>query len=149
MNINSTSNSLIIGTYNKDQQEDYMNIAKQGEENYKTQKFVKFKPRNSTMNACNLLKGEENKLKTMLFSLLKNEETKIIKDEKSLIIPNNKLSSSNLLSSVENKKQIKKSVNKNYKQLKKKPKNLGNFTSKNINSNKCLTSKRYKKNFQF
>ena len=108
-NIN-TLNSLIIDNYKNNQKEDYTNIAKQSEVNLKTKKFVKFKPRNSMMNiiSSNQLKGEENKLKNMLFSILRNEETKAVKGRKSVIIPNkNKLFNKNLISSIKEENQVK------------------------------------------
>ena len=153
MSKNKAANSLIIDDYKNDQKEDYMNIAKHNEENFETKQFEKFKPRNAKMDSNNLLKGEENKLKKLLFSILKNEENKTIKTGKFLNNYNDKSSNTNSISSIENVNQLKKPINKNYKQFKKNSKSLklktlhkikkpklkilydNNFTSKNINSN--------------
>ena len=76
-------NLLIIDNYSNDKKEEYVNIAEQNEDNFKTKNFEKFKPKNSTVSVTNILKGEESKLKKMLFSILKNEENQNTKAEKS------------------------------------------------------------------
>ena len=151
MTKNNTSHFLILDDYKNDQKGDYLNIAKQNEENLKTKKFEKFKPKNSIINTTNILKGEENKLKQMLFSIIKYEESQI--SEISPINRNkNKICNTN--SSIEGKDQIKNIFNKNNRQFKKFPKNSKkinrrkikkmkleietsncNYTPKNINTN--------------
>ena len=166
MSKNNTSHFLILDDYKNDQKGDYLNIAKQNEENFKTKKFEKFKPKNSIINTTNILKGEENKLKQMLFSIIKYEESQI--SEISPINRNkNKISNTN--SSIEGKDQIKNIFNKNNRQFKKFPKNSKkinrrkikkmklemetsncNYTPKNINTNLCITPQNdLKKTFSF
>ena len=116
MSKNNISNFLSINDYKDNQKEDYLNIAKQNEENFDKKQFEKFKPKNSTKSVTNLLKVEEEKLKNMLFSILKNEESQIIDGGKS---PNNrkrnKLSIPNIISSINDENLIKKPFNKNFK----------------------------------
>ena len=155
MSKNNNSTSLIIDDFQNDQKEDYTNIAKRNENNLKNQSFEKFKPKNPMINSNNILKGEENKLKKMLFSILKNEENQIIKTGKS---PNNytkyKLSNTHTISSIEDENRKKRYFNKNNKQFRKNSKKYkltnrhrikkskskidllyNNFISKKINTN--------------
>ena len=104
----------------------------------------------------NLLQEEGNKLKKMLFSILKNEKNQTIKEEKTPKNHNkNILSNTSIMLSIKNMKHINKSLNKNYKQFRKNTKNLrlknrlkikklkfekeNDLTPKNINSNICMT----------
>ena len=114
MSKKKNSNSILIDDYKNDQKEDYMNIAKQNEEYIKTKKFEKFKPKNSTIGVINLLKEEENKLKTLIFSIIKKNENQSKEIE----------SNTNISFSNENENQINKPPNKNNKQLKKNTKKL-------------------------
>ena len=115
---NNSSNSLIIDDFKIDRKEEYMNIAEQDKENVKNKKFEKFKTRNSTRSVTNLLTGEENKLKKMLFSILKHEKTKANKIKS----PNRnkkKLFKTNIISSFKEENQIKKLLKKKNKKVKK------------------------------
>ena len=163
MSKNNKSNFLIIEDYKGTQKEDYMNIANQNKENFNRKKLEKYISKSPIINSTKFLKGEENKLKKMLFSFLKNEENQTFKTKKSPKISpkndnKNKLSYTNYVA--EDKNQIKKPLNKNYKQIKRNSKNLikrkrnktkkynseiellnNNFTPKNCSTNKCITPK--------
>ena len=150
MSKSNISNFIVIDDDKNDQKEDYMNIAKHNEENFETEKFEKYKSKNSSKGFNNLLKGEENKLKSMLFSILKYEENQSITENENN--KDNKLFRPKMVTFLEDENQIKKPLNKNYKQFKKCSKSLKiktslkkskpdtelldhNFTLKKTNSN--------------
>ena len=136
-------NLLIIDNYNNDKKEEYVNIAEQNEDNFKTKNFEKFKPKNSTVSVTNILKGEESKLKKMLFSILKNEENQNTKAEKSTKNQiKNKFCNTIILSSKlkKNTKKIKLKSPRKLKKLKSKIELLDkNLTPKNIISKLSIT----------
>ena len=128
MSKNNPPNFLSIGDYKRDQKEEYMNIATQNEENFKNKKFEKFKSRNSVVATCNLLKNEENKLKNMLFTILKNEEKQSDKP--------GKISNTIIISQLKAENRKRKSLNRNYLQFKMNSKNLKNKPHHKIKKSK-------------